>query len=113
MGQREDQVENADKKLHLGRNSLLCMLRGVPWGSLGIRGDPRLSIVPIFPFPVLLVAISRPSHQYDEVRNHRKVRYFGMEEERGWVREERNWGNGEIGYEGAVGAKTTERATRT
>ena len=35
-----------------------------------------------------------------------------MEEEAG-KREERNFGNGGLGYEGAVGAKTTEKATRT
>ena len=68
--------------------------------------------MPIFPFSVRLVAIFRHSRQYDAFRNHRNVRYFRMEEE-GGDEESDIRGTGKIGYEGAVGAKTAEKATRT
>ena len=44
--------------------------------SVGFRGHPRFSIVPIFPFPVLLVAIYRTSKQYDVLRIRRNAGYW-------------------------------------
>ena len=75
---------------------------GVPWGSVGFRGVPRLSILLISPFSFPIVAIFYPSGEYHTFRNRRNVRHWGRkgEEETGRAKGEKR--RQKVGFKGGI-----------